>query len=58
MKKATAIFAKEQFSRRAKQTFDESRQRYGAVKICRILNQDGISCSLKRVRRRIDVSKY
>lgn len=41
----------EEFSRRVKQAFDESRQRYGEVKICRILNQDGISCSLKRVQR-------
>lgn len=34
-----------------KQVFEESKQRYGAVKICRALNQNGISCSLKRVQR-------
>lgn len=41
----------EEFSRQVKQIFDESKQRYGAVKICRILNQKGIPCSLKRVQR-------
>lgn len=39
------------FSGQVKQVFEESRQRYGAVKICRILNRDGIPCSLKRVYR-------
>ncbi len=39
------------FSRQVKQAFDESKHRYGAVKICRILNQNGITCSLKRVQR-------
>lgn len=32
----------EEFSSRVKQVFDESKQRYGAVKIRRILNRDGI----------------
>ena len=41
----------EEFSSRVKQVFDESKQRYGAVKIRRILNRDGIPCSLKRVQR-------
>ena len=41
----------ESFSRQMKQVFDESKQRYGAVKICRSLNQNGIACSLKRVQR-------
>ena len=43
--------AYEEFSSRVKQVFDESKQRYGAVKIWRILNRDGIPCSLKRVQR-------
>lgn len=41
----------EEFSSRVKQVFEESGQRYGAVKICRVLNRDGIPCSLKRVQR-------
>lgn len=41
----------EEFSREVKQVFDESKQRYGAVKICRSLNENGTSCSLKRVQR-------
>ncbi len=34
-----------------KQVYDDSKQRYGAVKICCKLNSDGIPCSLKRVQR-------
>ncbi len=41
----------QKFDRQVKQIFEESKQRYGAVKICRILNQKGIPCSLKRVQR-------
>lgn len=41
----------ETFDRQVKQAFNEAKQRYGAVKICPILNQNGISCSLKRVQR-------
>lgn len=41
----------EKFNSQVKQVFDESRQRYGSVKICRVLNQNGIPCSLKRVQR-------
>lgn len=41
----------EQFSREVGQAFEDSKRRYGAVKICRILNDKGISCSLKRVQR-------
>lgn len=41
----------ETFGSQVKQVFDESKQRYGAVKICRILNQNAIPCSLKRVQR-------
>lgn len=39
------------FSQQVKHKFDESKQRYGAVKIWRALNSDGITCSLKRVQR-------
>lgn len=41
----------EVFSRKVKQTFHESKKRYGAVKICRSLNDAGTPCSLKRVQR-------
>lgn len=41
----------EAFSREVKRSFDESKGRYGAVKICRSLNDNGIACSLKRVQR-------
>ena len=41
----------ETFSWEVKQVYKDSRQRYGAVKIWRKLNQDGIPCSLKRVQR-------
>lgn len=41
----------ETFSRQVKRAFDESKGRYGAVKIQRALNADGIGCSLKRVQR-------
>ena len=39
------------FSREVKQAFQESKLRYGAVKICRSLNDHGTACSLKRVQR-------
>ena len=43
--------AYEEFSSQVKQAFEESRRCYGAVKICRVLNQNGVPCSLKRVQR-------
>lgn len=41
----------EEFGRKVKQAYDDSKQRYGAVKICRMLNNSGIPCSIKRVQR-------
>jgi transposase len=41
----------EAFGRQVKKAYDESKQRYGAVKICRSLNATGTACSLKRVQR-------
>lgn len=41
----------EAFSGKVKQAFEESKHRYGAVKICRSLNDNGTPCSLKRVQR-------
>lgn len=41
----------ETFSKQVKQAFDDSNQRYGAVKLQRVLNGNGIPCSLKRVQR-------
>ncbi|MEY8392681.1 IS3 family transposase [Lachnospiraceae bacterium 45-W7] len=41
----------EAFGRKVKQAYDDSRQRYGAVKICRTLNDNGTPCSVKRVQR-------
>lgn len=41
----------EKFSHKVKQVYDDSKQRYGAVKICHILNSSGITCSVKRVQR-------
>ena len=41
----------EKFSHEVKQVYDDSKQRYGAVKICRTLNGNGIPCSVKRVQR-------
>ena len=43
--------AYEIFSEQVRQAYDESKGRYGAVKICRILNQKGIFCNVKRVQR-------
>ena len=40
-----------EFGRKVKQVYDDSRQRYGAVKICRTLNDSGTPCSVKRVQR-------
>lgn len=47
----------EAFSRQVKQVFDESKQRYGAVRICRFLNDGGIPCSLKRVQRHMQAQE-
>ena len=41
----------EEFGRKVKQTYDDSKQRYGAVKICHALNDNGTPCSVKRVQR-------
>ena len=41
----------EEFGRKVKQAYDESRQRYGAVKLCRTLNNNGTLCSVKSVQR-------
>ena len=34
-----------------KQAYNDSKQRYGALKICCALNAGGTSCSIKRVQR-------
>ncbi len=41
----------EEFSRKVKQAFEDSKRRYGAVKLCRVLNGAGTPCSIKRVQR-------
>ena len=41
----------ETFSQEVKRIYNESKGIYGAVKICRSLNDNGIPCSLKRVQR-------
>ena len=41
----------EESGRKVKQAYEDSKQRYGAVKICRILNDNGTPCSVKRVQR-------
>lgn len=41
----------EGFGQKVKQVYVDSKQRYGAIKICRILNDDGTPCSIKRVQR-------
>ena len=41
----------EAFSGKIKQVYDESKQRYGAVKICHFLNDNETLCSIKRVQR-------
>ena len=41
----------EEFGRKVKQAYEDSKKRYGAVKICRILNDSGTPCSVKRVQR-------
>ena len=41
----------QQFSLEVKQCFDDNKQRYGAIKIHRKLNEAGILCSIKRVQR-------
>ena len=40
-----------EFGRKVKQAYDDSKQRYGAVKICRVLNDNGTPRSVKRVQR-------
>ena len=39
----------EKFGKRVKQAYGDSKKRYGAVKICRIFNDSGTPCSIKRV---------
>ena len=41
----------EEFGRKVKQAYEDSKHRYGAGKICRILNNNGTPCSIKRVQR-------
>lgn len=41
----------EEFSRKVKQIYQDSKQRYGVVKICHIVNDNGTPCSVKRVQR-------
>ena len=41
----------EEFGRKVKQAFEDSKRRYGAVKLCRVLNGTGTPCSIKRVQR-------
>ena len=41
----------EEFGRKVKQVYDDSKQRYGAVKIYHALNDNGTLCSIKRVQR-------
>ncbi len=38
----------EEFSHKVKQAYDDSKRRYGAVKICRTLNDNETPCSVKR----------
>lgn len=45
----------QKFSLDVKQCYDESKKRYGAIKIHRKLNEAGISCSIKRVQRHMQV---
>ena len=47
----------ETFSQEVKRIYKESKGIYGAVKICRSLNDNGIPCSLKRVQRHMKVQK-
>ena len=39
------------FASEVKQCFEENKKRYGAVKICRKLDDNGVPCSIKRVQR-------
>ena len=41
----------EESGRKVKQAYEDSKQRYGAVKICHILNDNGTPCSVKQVQR-------
>lgn len=45
----------EAFAKQVKEAYDDSKQRYGAVKICRSLNDSGTACILKRVQRHMAV---
>ncbi len=40
-----------EFGRKVKQAFEDSKRRYGAAKLCRVLNAAGTPCSTKRVQR-------
>ena len=41
----------EEFGRKVKQAFGDSKRRYGAAKLCRVLNGAGTPCSIKRAQR-------
>ena len=41
----------ETFGQKVKQAYEDSKKRYGAVKICHILNDSGTPCSIKRIQR-------
>lgn len=41
----------EKFGRKVKQAFEDSKRRYGAVKLCHVFNGAGTPCSIKRVQR-------
>lgn len=43
--------AYEEFGRKVKQAFEDSKRRYGAVKLCSVLNDAGTPCSIKRAQR-------
>ena len=47
----------ETFSQEVKRIYKESKGIYGAVKICRSLNDNGTPCSLKRVQRHMKVQE-
>ena len=44
----------EKFGRKVKQAFEDSKRRYGAVKLCLVLNGAGTPCSIKRVQRHME----
>ena len=41
----------EEFGRKVKQAFEDSKRRYGAVKLCHVLGGAGTPCSIKRAQR-------